>query len=305
MPREWHLAYEKVSLLDFQRRFPDERKCYEYLARTRFPGGFACPQCGSPSAVLMEKRLLWQCRVCRSQVSVTAGTVFHRTRTPLLVWFWAIFLVAVDKRGHSALQLSRELSVPYDRAWRMLHKIRAAMGRRDAEYKLDGIVELDEAYIGAPDEGSRGRGTRRAKAVVALGLTADGKPRFVKMRTVRRLDARSVESFATDGIALGSTIRTDGLNIYNGLGKLGFVHEATVAPGKTKDDVLYWTHTVISNAKAYILGTFHGLEDRHIQRYLDEFCYRFNRRHRETELFDRLLFACVSAPPSTLAELIL
>jgi transposase-like protein len=291
--------------LDFSRRFPDERSCHEYLAKVRFPKGFVCPQCSSVSAVLIEQRSLWQCRECRKQVSVTAGTVFHRTRTPLLVRFWAIFLVAIDKRGHSALQLSRELSVPYDRAWRMLHKIRAAMADRDAKYRLDGIVELDEAYFGAPDEGRRGRGTRRAKALVALGLTADGKPRFVKIRITKRLDARSVKTLVNAGITPGATIRTDGLSIYNSLHELGFAHEATVAPGKSEGDVLYWTHIVISNAKAFILGTFHGLREMHIQRYLDEFCYRFNRRHHETETFDRLLFACASAPPTTLAELIL
>ena len=294
-----------MSLLDFQRRFPDEDKCQKYLTKIRFPKGFACPGCGSSSAVLLEKRSLWQCRACRGQVSVTAGTMFHRTRTSLLVWFWAIFLVANDKRGHSALQLSRELAVPYDRAWRMLHKIRAAMACRDAQYRLDGIVELDEAYFGAPDEGRRGRSTRRVKSLVALGLTPDGKPRFVRIRTAKRLDERSVKAFTTAGITRGTTIRTDGLNIYNGLRKLGFVHEATVAPGKSEEDVLYWTHIVISNAKAFILGTFHGLGGMHIQRYLDEFSYRFNRRHRETEMFDRLLFACMSAPPTTLAELIL
>lgn len=294
-----------MSLLDFQRRFPDERKCHEYLAKIRFPGGFACPRCSSHSAALIEKRSLWQCRACRGQVSVTAGTMFHRTRTPLLVWFWAIFLVAIDKRGHSALQLSRELSVPYDRAWRMLHKIRAAMADRDTQYTLDGIVELDEAYFGAPDEGKRGRGTRRAKGLVALSLTPDSKPRFVKIQTTKRLDARSVKTFVTAGIAQGTTIRTDGLNIYNDLRELGFIHEATIAPGKSENDVLFWTHIVISNAKTFILGTFHGLDDMHIQRYLDEFCYRFNRRHRETEMFDRLLFAGASAPPTTLAELIL
>jgi len=231
--------------------------------------------------------------------------MFHRTRTPLQVWFWTVFLVANDKRGHSALQLSRELGLPYDRAWRTLHKIRAAMAYRDAGYQLDRIVELDEAYFGAPDSGRRGRGTRRAKALVALGLNRSGKPRFVKMRTIKRLDERSVKSFATAGIAPGSTIRTDGLRVYNGLSQLGFLHEPTIAPGKTKDDVLYWTHIVISNAKAFIQGTFHGLDDMHIQRYLDEYCYRFNRRAHENELFDRLLLACVSAPPTTLAELIL
>jgi hypothetical protein len=114
-----------------------------------------------------------------------------------------------------------------------------------------------------------------------------------------------VKAFTTAGITHGTTIRTDGLNIFNGLRKLGFVHEATVVPGKSEEDVLYWTHIVISNAKAFILGTFHGLDGMHIQRYLDEFCYRFNRRHREHEMFNRPLSACTSAPPTTLAELIL
>jgi transposase-like protein len=294
-----------MSLLDFQRQFPDEGKCHEYMAKIRFPGGLACPRCNSRSVTLNARRSLWQCRTCRRQFSVTAGTMFHRTRTPLLVWFWTIFLVAIDKRGHSALQLHRELSVPYDRAWRMLHKIRAAMAYRDKQYALDGIVELDEAYFGAPDEGRRGRATRRAKAFVALGLTPDGKPRFLKIQTAKRLDARSVKTFVTAGIVPRTTIRTDGLSIYSDLRKLSFLHEPTVAPGKSEGEVLYWTHTVISNAKAFILGTFHGLGEMHIQRYLDEFSYRFNRRRHETEMFGRLLLACASAPPATLAELIL
>jgi transposase-like protein len=179
------------------------------------------------------------------------------------------------------------------------------MACRDAEYQLEGTVEIDEAYFGAPDRGKRGRGTRRAKALVALSLTPDSKPRFLKIRTVKRLDARSVKSFAGTAITPGSTVRTDGLNVYQGLSEQGFLHTATIAPGKTKDDVLYWTHIVISNAKTFIAGTFHGLDEMHIQRYLDEYCYRFNRRHREAELFDRLLFACASAPPAALSELIL
>jgi hypothetical protein len=252
---------------------------------------------------MVKSRDLWQCHGCRTQVSVTAGTMFHRSRTPLLQWYWAIFLLAKDKRGHSALQLSKELDVPYARSWLMLHKIRGALAHRDALYRLEGIVEMDETYFGSPTPGKRGRGTRRAKAIVALSLGADGKPRFVKMKQVKRLDTRSVNAFAMTSVARGSTIRTDGLKVYLGLSKIGFKHEATVAPGRGEDDVLYWTHTIISNAKAFISGTFHGLDDKHIQCYLDEYCYRFNRRHREAELFDRVLLACSAAPPMTYAEL--
>ena len=254
---------------------------------------------------LIRSRDLWQCKAttCRAQVSVTAGTMFHRTRTPLRLWFWTVFMIAKDKRGHSALQLSKELDIPYARALLMLQKIRTAMAHRDALYRLDGVVEMDEAYFGGPDSGRRGRGTRRAKALVALGLKENGKPRFVKMKRIKRLDTRSVNTFAQASFTRGSIIRTDGLSVYNELAEKGFGHEATVAPGKGEDDVLHWTHTIISNVKTFISGTFHGLDEPYIQSYLDEFCYRFNRRHREPELFDRLLYACAGAPPVTSDEL--
>lgn len=303
MLKKQSIAYSAMGLLDFQTRFPGERECYEYLASMRFPRGFSCPRCSSSAAGLILTRGLWQCKGCRTQVSVTSGTMLHRTRTPLRYWFWAIFLVSKDKRGHSALQLSKELNIPYDRAWLMMHKIRDAMAYRDTLYKLDGIVEMDEAYFGAPVPGKRGRGTGQAKALVAVGLTENKKPRFVKIQRIKRLDARRVKAFAVSQITKGSIIRTDGLNVYRCLSELGFSHEPTVAPSKAKGDVLHWLHIIVSNAKAFIMGTFHGLDDKHIQRYLNEFCYRFNRRYRESELFDRLLLACATAPPITYDEL--
>ena len=302
MPEKRPLAYTSMSLLEFQERFPTDRDCYDYLLSMRFPDGFTCPQCGSALSGKMSTRGLWQCKDCRAQVSLTAGTMFHRTRTSLRLWFWAIFLVARDKRGHSALQFSKGLGIPYDRAWLMLHKIRSAMAHRDSRYQLSGVVEMDEAYFGAPDRERKGRGTRRVKALVAVSVTADGKPRFAKIQKVTRLDARRVKRFSADGIEPGSCIRTDGLNIYRCLSKR-YAHEPVVATGKPKDQLLKWVHVVISNAKAFITGTFHGLDGKHIQRYLDEFCYRFNRRYREAELFDRLLAACAGAPPLTYDEL--
>ncbi len=303
MPQNQHLAYHEMGLLQFQTRFPGERECYEYLAKVRFPDGFICPQCHSPDSGLIVTRGLWQCKRCRVQTSVTAGTIFHRTRTPLRQWFWAIFLVARDKRGHSALQLSKELDIPYNRAWFIMHKIRFAMAYRDSQYQLTGIVEMDEAYFGTPDRERRGRGTRRTKALVAVGLTQDNKPRFAKIKIIKRLDARSVEAFAVSQIAQGSTIRIDGLNVYRSLAGLGFSHDATVISGKINDSLLHWIHITISNAKSFVIGTFHGLTKKHYQQYLDEFCYRFNRRYHEAEMFDRLLLACAIAPPITYDEL--
>jgi len=242
-----------MSLLEFQARFPTDRHCRDYLLATRFPDGFACPQCGSTESGRISTRGLWQCKGCRTQISLTAGTMFHRTRTPLRLWFWALFLVARDKRGHSALQLKKALGIPYDRAWLMPHKIRSAMAHRDSLYRLKGAVEMDAAYFGAPQPGARGRGTGRAKALVAVSVTPDGKPRFVKIQKVRRLDGRRVKRFAADGIERGSRIRTDGLSVYRCLAK-HYGHEPLVAVGKPKDTLLKWVHVVISNAKAFITG---------------------------------------------------
>lgn len=296
------LAYTSMSFLEFQDRFTSDEECYEYLALTRFPRGFVCPKCGASLWGTISTRGLWQCKGCRVQVSLTAGTMFHRTRTPLRLWFWAIFLIARDKRGHSALQLSKEMHIPYKRAWLMLHKIRSAMGHRDSLYKLSGNVELDEAYFGTPDRTSRGRGTRRDKALVAVSLTEEGKPLFAKILKVSRLDARCVERFSCAAFEPGCHVRTDGLKVYRSLANR-FMHKPVVMAGRPKGQLLKWVHVVISNAKAFIAGTFHGLESKHIQKYFDEFCYRFNRRYREAELFERLLTACIHAPPLTYDEL--
>lgn len=302
MPENRVIAYGPMSLLDFQRRFPSEADCQSYLMGIRFAHGFSCVECGSSHIGSIVTRGLLQCRDCRRQFSVTAGTCFHRTRTSLQEWFWAIFLVAKDKRGHSALQLSKELGIPYARAWFVLQKIKVAMAYRDSQYRLSGTIELDEAYFGAPDPSAKGRKTKRTKSFVAVSVTEDGKPRFAKIQVVRRLDSRYVIKFATKEIEPGSLVRTDGLAIYNSLAG-AYVHEPIVAKGKPKDAVLKWVHVVISNAKSFIEGTFHGLDGKHLQRYLDEFCYRFNRRHRENELFDRLLLACTTTPPATYDEL--
>lgn len=296
------IAYGPMSLLDFQRRFPSEADCQSYLMDIRFGTGFLCPECGSSHTGAIATRRLLQCKECRRQFSVTTGTCFHRTRTSLQEWFWTIFLVSKDKRGHSALQLSKKLGIPYARAWFILQKIKMAMAYRDSQYRLSGSVELDEAYFGTPDSNGKGRKTKRTKAFVAVSVTDDGKPRFAKIQVVRRLDSRYVAKFAAKEIEPGTLVRTDGLAIYNVLADT-YIHEPIVAKGKPRDAILKWVHVVISNAKAFIEGTFHGLHGKHLQRYLDEFCYRFNRRYREEELFDRLLLACTTAPPTTYDEL--
>jgi transposase-like protein len=237
--------------------------------------------------------MTYRCENCGHFTSPTAGTILHKTRTSLLVWFWTIFLVAFDKRGHSALQLESDLGVSYFIAWSMIQRIRRAMGERDAMYKLQDIVELDETYYGSAVGGDRrGRGTSKMKVIVALSLSGKFMG-FVKMKIVDRIDSDTVKEFIQNGIEKGSKIITDGLSVYLDLNSIGYIHERRIVGDQKAHEVLPSIHTVVSNAKSFITGTYHGLDKKHFQYYLDEFCYRFNRRMMHDELFSRLLLACL------------
>lgn len=294
---------ERISLLEFNQRFPSQKECIEHLFNLRWPNGFICPRCDSQKYGFHSGRFLYQCKDCRYQASLTAGSVMHKTRTPLMVWFWTIFMVACDKRGHSALSISKELKVSYWIAWTLLQKIRRAMAEQDRRYKLKGIVELDDAYWGDKDKGKkRGRGTTKSKVLVAVSTdTKKEHAGFVKMEVVKKLNQDTVSKFVKENIEPGSKIQTDDLNIYNALADLGVEHEQY--PLVSGEKPLLWVHIIISNAKTFCLGTYHRFGRKHLQAYLDEFCYRFNRRFWEDQLFDRLLTACTNCESTTYAEL--
>ena len=294
---------EPMSLFQFHKMFLTEEDCANYIFNLRWSEGFICPHCQNDKYGLIKKRLLYRCKACRYQASLTAGSVLHRTRTPLMLWFWAIFLVACDKRGHSALSLSKELGVSYWVAWTMLQKIRKAMGQQDANYCLNGLVETDEAYFGGVSkEKSRGRGTTKSKVLIAVSTDEDKKhAKFLKMKKVKDFNKITVERFVDQHLSSSCIIQTDGLNIYESLSSLVKEHKKFVI--KTGAVPLPWVHTIISNAKAFVSGTFHGLDPKHFQAYLDEFSYRFNRRFWEGQLFNRLLAACLGYPPTTYGEL--
>ena len=294
---------EQIFLLEFNQRFPSQKECIEHLFNLRWPNGFICQRCNSPKYGFHSGRFLYQCKDCRYQASLTAGSVMHKTRTPLMVWFWTIFMVACDKRGHSALSISKELKISYWIAWTLLQKIRRAMAEQDRRYKLKGIVELDDAYWGDKDKGKkRGRGTTKSKVLVAVSTdTKKEHAGFVKMEVVKKLNQDTVSKFVKENIEPGSKIQTDDLNIYNALADLGVEHEQY--PLVSGEKPLPWVHIIISNAKTFCLGTYHRFGRKHLQAYLDEFCYRFNRRFWEDQLFDRLLAACTNCEITTYAEL--
>jgi transposase-like protein len=218
----------------------------------------------------------------------------HRSKLPLTVWFWAIYLTARDKRGYSAVQLASELGIAYSSAWYLLHRIRSAMTNRDAEYMLCGIVEVDDTYFGGPKSGGkRGRGTEKTKVVVAVSKDEKDRPQYIKMQVVDDLKGATIGGFVNSAIKKGSVIQSDAYGSFRKPMADGYTHQYEVFD--SNNDMLHWLHQIIGNAKAVILGTFHGFHEKHLQAYLDAFCYRFNRRFLRGEIFARLLTAVSSS----------
>jgi transposase-like protein len=297
---------ERMTILDFQERFGTDEACRDHLFKIRWPHGPVCPHCGGKDFYKITKRNVYECKACRHQVSLTAGTIMHGSHTPLRKWFWAVYLAAQDKRGISALALKRELSVAYQTAWTMLHKIRKAMADRDSLYQLAGIVELDETYIGGPGEGGkRGRGTDKTLVQAALSLDTRGHPEYVKMKKMDNLKQETIVEFVEGNIREGSVINTDGYSSYRAALAAGkYDHEPKKFDLKENPDHLKWLHQIIGNAKAFIQGTYHGLGEKHLGAYLSEFCFRANRRHFAGQIFNRLLNACMLTSTITYRSLV-
>ena len=311
--------YRARSLLEFQSQFSTEDACASHLREMRWPGGFACPKCGYGEAWFIKTRNILDCKNCRAKVSLTAGTIFHKTRTPLLKWYWLIYHMAMDKVGVSVAEMQRLLEInDYKTAWLMAHKVRKAMADRDAHYKLAGLVELDDSFFG-PKGGKRGRGSeRKSKVLCAISLYQDRqgqeRPGFAQMRVVDNASAEVIEDFlerlgcgvtTEEGEQLLAAIRTDGWRSYAKAAKDKSVDHFKVVlrDPQSAGKLLPWVHRVISNAKAVIRGSHRGVSGKHLQSYLSEICYRFNRRFWEKELFDRAINVCISAETITYREL--
>ena len=256
---------KRISIQDFTRKYATEGDCHTYLAKTRWPEGFICPKCGCQRHCQLSSGL-YQCNECHHQTSVTAGTFMHRSRLPLKTWFLALYFVTQDKRGIPATQLASTIGVNYKTAWLMLKRIRAAMGNRDGRHMLSGVVEFDDCYIGGPTVGKkRGRGTEKAKVFVALSLK-DGRPEYLKMGVTENISKESVKAFAEKSIQHGSTIKSDACRSYIPA-LTDYDHQYEKFDPKAEN--LQWLHTIISNAKAFILGTYHGLPKKNLQDYLN------------------------------------
>lgn len=312
--------------------FSDEEACLQYLYELRWPAGFICPACstaGEPYRFGNRPKVL-RCRSCQGNASITAGTVLDRTHTPLQVWFWAAYLVTSQTPGMSAPQFQRQLGIAtYETAFQILHKLRAAMVR-PARDKIGGEypVEVDETDVGGHTVGE-GRGVHHMATVVGAVEVRRGDPEEVKRKRQRqkhdkgrpvrgetyagRLRLRHVPNrggltltgFVADNVAVGSDIVTDGWQGYHGLKNLGYTHESVVLGGDPElaEAALPMIHLVFSNLKTWILDTHHGVSHQHLQAYLNEYVFRFNRRFYPMGMFNSVLGIAATVKGPTYVEL--
>ena len=293
------------TVLEFRDWFVDDAACLAYVARLRWPEGFRCPICGMADH-WVTGRGLRHCQQCGRQTSVTAGTLFADTHLPLRVWFEALWHVTSQKSGTSALGLQRELGLgSYRTAWTLLHKLRRAMVRPGRE-RLDGVVEVDETFIGGPKPGKRGRGAQgKALVVVAAQQTAKGIGR-IRLTRVADASAKSLETAVTAAIELGSQVRTDDWRGYNGLDRLGYRREIARPSAEVGENLLPLANRVASLLKRWLLGTHQGAVSLTLlDYYLDEYTFRFNRRTSGSSglLFLRLMQQAVDLSPVPAKEI--
>jgi transposase-like protein len=291
-------------LREFQKRFADEGACRLYLAASRWPDGFRCPACDHDRAVLLPARQLWRCRHCQQDTSVTAGTVLHRTHTPLTQWFWAAYLVTTHTPGLSALQMQRQLGLRrYETAWMMLQKLRRAMVRPERQ-ALHEKVEVDETYLGGSEVGVSGRQLRGKVLVVAAVEVRGRASGRVRLQVVPDASATSLCGFVKANVKPGTLVVTDGWQGYAPLPAMGYRHRPHTQGGpKGAEKILPRVHRVFGNLKSWLVGTHHGVGHKHLQPYLDEFTFRFNRRRTPMAAFQSLLGLAGEHAPTTYHQL--
>ena len=294
---------------EFEAWFASEARCREYLTRLRWHDGFGCPRCGVGNEPWVTARGYMHCRSCGGEVSVTAGTLFEGTRKPLRDWFFAIWFVTSQKHGASALGLQRVLALgSYQTAWTWLHKIRRAMVRPGRD-RLSGTVEIDETFIGAPEEDVHGRETQD-KAIVVVAAEQRGRAiGRIRLQRIADASAENLRAFVDESVTPGALVITDGWLGYSGLERLGYQHTIRniKRSGGPAHNLLPRVHRIASLLKRWLMGTLQGgVQKRHLDYYLDEFTFRFNRRTSRSRglLFYRLMQQAATITPTPYRSLV-
>jgi transposase-like protein len=308
------------SLTEFQEAFPDEAGCAAFLFERRWQGGFVCPRCGGERVAALKSRAhTYECLDCGRQTSITAGSVMHRSKLPLTVWFWAAHLMSTHSNGMSARQLADQLGLTYKTAWLLTQKLRRSMVDPDRE-PLEGVVEVDQAEIPFRagdtffDPGNSGKILIAGAVEVIDRDTGQAKPRREKAKYLDTLSGRirlamiadnsaaSIEAFVRANVKRGTTLLTDGHASYPGL--TDYRHDPRVVGKMAAHVVLPWVHRVFSLVKRWGLGTYHGLRRKHVDTYLNEFVFRYNRRFYRHASFETILGLASHHEPASYWDII-
>lgn len=303
-----------MNLLNFVSQYPDESSCRIKFKEYRDKQGVVCPRCGHAEHYWKKDKECYECKKCGKRQSLRANTVMHGSQMPFRYWFIAIHLLTVTKKSFSAKELQRQLGHKrYEPIWRMLHKLRQIMGKRDELYPLSDSIELDEGFFStevSKEEKAnplkRGRGSQKQSKVLVMveskpveeGASAKkGKARkagYLKMQVITDLKSDTITALVRENISEAATIDTDNSTSYNKLKDVVKKHNPKVVPKEDVGKMLPWVHIAISNAKRMFLDIFHDISPKYLPCYLNEFCYKFNRRYFGDALFDRLMVAAVS-----------
>ncbi len=282
--------FKSLSIFDFQARFPDNDSCLSHLAGLKWSNGYTCPKCGHGKSCEGSSPHSRQCTRCRYVESPTAGTLFHKVKFDLLKAFYIVYFVATNKKGISSTELARKLELRQKTCWRFKRKVMKAM-KSSGNHPITGTAEVDETVFGQQEEGVRGR-ENAAKKLVVVGIENKGKGvSRLYARVIAHADAASLGGFMKDHIDPGAKVTTDRWAGYGPLEK-DFDNLLRIPSGK-KGGNFPELHRAIMNLKGWLRGMHHHVE--HLQDYLDEYCYRFNRSFMKEGIFDNLMLRMVKA----------
>jgi hypothetical protein len=300
-----------MTLIDFVSQFPDEDSCKRKFKEFREQVGIICFKCGGCDHYWKQDKEQYECKLCRTRMTLKSGTVMHKSKLPFRYWFIAMHLLTSTKKSFSSKEIQRQLGHKrYHPIWHMVHKLRCTMGKRDDEYVLAGRIELDEGYFSTEmpsDEKEkplkRGLGSQKKSKVLVMAESElvespkpGAKPRrvgYLKMKVIDNLQKETINKAVKELARSATEVDTDASSSYVDL--KGYIprHNSQVIPKDKVGEILPWVHIAISNAKRQLLNTHHDIKPEFLQNYLDEFCYKFNRRYFGEALFARLLVACV------------
>lgn len=292
-----------LSITAFLEQYGTEEQCYEALVKMKWPEGFVCPKCGCKDHCRLEKRKLFQCNKCHHQTSVRVGTIYQGSGTPLTKWFLVSYALTQNKNSISTLELARFTGLIPKTATLIRKKYTQVMRERDAGKKLEGRIEIDDAYMGGKKIGGKaGRGSENKTPFIAVvETTPSGAPVRVHLRVVEAFTSAALEKYAKSSLKSGSHILSDGLACFAAVKKAGCTHEPKVTTGNKAlaDSVFKWVNTILGNLKTATEGTFHSISEKYLPHYLAEFEYRFNRRYKLGDMIEKLAYASLSTPPRT------